>query len=102
MISLHTFLDQGQAAQKAADSVIGKFKEEKRQEKMSAPDVKWLIWSNEHNGWWKQHGNGYTKSRAEAGRFTFWDAMQSCEAANANLNPGNAPEETMCPDWRIA
>lgn len=32
------------------------------------PDALWLIWSYEHDAWWKPGGFGYTSTLAEAGR----------------------------------
>jgi hypothetical protein len=57
----------------------------------------WLVWSIEHNAWWKPNGNGYTRDRAEAGRFTFLEAATICEESNKrNLSD---PDEAMCPEW---
>ncbi len=43
---------------------------------------KWLIWSMEHNAWWKPAGVGYTESRADAGRYSYEDALQIVKLAN--------------------
>jgi hypothetical protein len=34
----------------------------------------YLIWSYEHNAWWKPNQRGYTKNIAEAGRYTLAEA----------------------------
>ncbi|HCZ33025.1 MAG TPA: hypothetical protein DHV93_05955 [Holophagaceae bacterium] len=47
-----------------------------------------LIWSFRHKAWWRAQGQGYTTKQAEAGRFTFEEAMVQ------NLDPistGNRP-----------
>ena len=31
--------------------------------------MKFLIWSMEHKAWWRPEAEGYTRLRAEAGRF---------------------------------
>jgi hypothetical protein len=44
----------------------------------------YLIWSFEHDGWWKR-GSGYTTGRQdfeEAGRFTEAEAKEICRKAN--------------------
>jgi hypothetical protein len=54
----------------------------------------WLIWSHEHEAWWGQNENGYTKDRAEAGRYPFARAREICESANRGKKQ---IEETMLP-----
>ena len=54
----------------------------------------WLIWSNEHIGWWKPNRLGYTKNPEEAGLYTYEDAMDICESANLN-NSWPVPKESM-------
>lgn len=62
---------------------------------MSGP---WLIWSNEHDGWWKPNAWGYTKLIAEAGRYKFASASAVCMQANIVQNAtGQKPNETMVP-----
>ena len=58
----------------------------------------WLIWSNEHRGWWKPNQAGYTKNRIAAGRYKFELARQIILNANRYLD-SDTPNETMCPDW---
>ncbi len=53
----------------------------------------WLIWSIEHNAWWKPNENGYTQERDEAGKYTFGQACSIVKIANINSN--NAPNEAM-------
>lgn len=53
----------------------------------------WLVWSNEHRGWWKPGGWGYTTSTAQAGRFTEEQAQVIC--SNANIVPRDPPNEIM-------
>ena len=42
----------------------------------------WLVWSYEHQGWWKPWRWGYTREVAEAGRYTLAEATEICEKAN--------------------
>lgn len=42
----------------------------------------WLIWSFEHNAWWKPNEMGYTESRDSAGRYTIERATKIVEQAN--------------------
>lgn len=62
--------------------------------------MKYLIWSNEHNAWWRPNGNGYTKSIEEAGRYTFERAAEICRDANwyRPQESKAAPDESIVPD----
>lgn len=40
----------------------------------------YLVWSNEHRGWWKQ-SHGYTSGLNKAGRFSRETAMKICRNA---------------------
>jgi hypothetical protein len=62
-------------------------------------DMKWLIWSNEHGGWWKPRELGYTHTRSEAGRYDFERALEIVTHANECLRGEHVANETMCPDW---
>jgi hypothetical protein len=63
--------------------------------------IKWLIWSNEHEAWWRPNGNGYTMLRAEAGEYGFAKAVEICAAntyrAHLRTDPQARPAETMFP-----
>lgn len=60
-------------------------------------DEVWLIWSLEHEAWWKPGYAGYTDVKAEAGRYTFEEARKI--VINANRYRGDAtPYEAMLPD----
>jgi hypothetical protein len=41
----------------------------------------YLIWSNEHAGWWKAGGWGYARGLNDAGRFTREQALRICRDA---------------------
>ncbi len=53
----------------------------------------WLVWSVEHNAWWKSDESGYTKEVSEAGRYTIAQARFICLRANQVC--GNTPQETI-------
>jgi hypothetical protein len=61
-------------------------------------EVKWLIWSNEHRGWWKPNRCGYCKRRDEAGRYGFEEAKQIVTDANYAPECAVIPDDTMIPD----
>jgi hypothetical protein len=42
---------------------------------------KYLVWSNEHTGWWRPDRMGYTQHLSEAGHFTRQAAMSICIGA---------------------
>lgn len=46
---------------------------------MSSDD--YLVWSNEHQGWWKPGGYGYAPGLRHAGHFTREQAIQICRDA---------------------
>lgn len=64
-----------------------------------ATTILWLIWSNEHCGWWKPNELGYTHVRSEAGRYSFDRAYEIVTRANQYLRGEHVANETMCPDW---
>lgn len=53
----------------------------------------WIIWSIEHNAWWKPRRNGYVIERVNAGRYTYDEAVKIVESGNINKN--NTPNEAM-------
>lgn len=57
---------------------------------------KWLIWSIEHDGWWKPNRHGYTKYKFQAGRYSFKDACEIVK--NSNWRDKDNPEEAMVMD----
>lgn len=58
-------------------------------------DDKWLIWSNEHLAWWNPGEKGYTMIRAEAGRYSYEDALRICREGNTHPKHDEEPNETM-------
>lgn len=46
--------------------------------------VNYLIWSFEHQAWWKADELTYTPKRDEAGRFTLARAVEICLEANTD------------------
>lgn len=65
---------------------------------MKEETMKWLIWSNEHDMWWRPEAHGYTSFRDKAGRYELKRAMEICVNANAFLNVDSEPNETLLPD----
>jgi hypothetical protein len=53
----------------------------------------WIIWSNEHDGWWGPNHSGYVKDRAEAGRYSFEEAKRIVNDANRFVD--GTPNEAM-------
>jgi hypothetical protein len=48
--------------------------------------AKYLIWSNEHNGWWCPNHCGYTSNIERAGRYDRKEAITICNSANYGWN----------------
>lgn len=42
----------------------------------------WLIWSNEHESFWRPNHRGYTYHASAAGRYSFEEAFKICNGAN--------------------
>lgn len=42
----------------------------------------WIIWSNEHDAWWRANHNGYTSLQADAGVYSYEEAVSICAGAN--------------------
>lgn len=44
-------------------------------------DEAYLIWSNEHRGWWRPNSMGYTTGLRNAGHYTRDNALRICREA---------------------
>lgn len=53
----------------------------------------WIIWSIEHQAWWKPNHAGYVVTRTEAGTYTFDEARDIVKGAN--IGEHNIPNEAM-------
>lgn len=53
----------------------------------------WVIWSMEHEAWWKAGHAGYTLVKAEAGIYGYKEALEI--VANANKHTDDYPNEAM-------
>jgi hypothetical protein len=53
----------------------------------------WLVWSNEHQAWWRPAYAGYTAAIEEAGRYDFITASKIVADANAS---GPLPKGHRC------
>lgn len=42
----------------------------------------YLIWSNEHNAWWRPNSQGYTHQIESAGRYSLQEAVSVSNQAN--------------------
>ena len=57
--------------------------------------MKFLIWSNQHQGWWKANRHGYTTRTDRAGYFSFDEARAICLHANRFTPQASGPQEVM-------
>jgi hypothetical protein len=60
--------------------------------------MRYLIWSFEHEAWWKENGNGYTLNRSDAGEYDADEAEKIVIDANYTfLRGGEIPNEALIP-----
>lgn len=52
-----------------------------------------LIWSEEHRGWWAPNERGYVNKREEAGRYSLDEALEIVRGANRMKN--DVPNEAI-------
>jgi hypothetical protein len=50
----------------------------------------YIIWSEEHQAWWRPGGSGYTRSLLEAGRYSQKDAVSIVTDANKAPSPARS------------
>lgn len=55
--------------------------------------TKWIIWSLEHQGWWKKNHTGYTQKKEEAGEYDYDEALRIVRGAN--IAGKDIPNEAM-------
>lgn len=73
---IENLVRRGNEAQKAINNLI---------DAVRANNVEgghWLVWSIEHDRWWKPGAYGYTDNIKEAGLYTFEQALDICRKAN--------------------
>lgn len=60
--------------------------------------IYYLIWSTEHNAYWRPENTGYTRRQIEAGRYTKEEARKICESNSRRAGstlPEDVPPEIM-------
>jgi hypothetical protein len=58
-----------------------------------AGETMWLVWSHEHNAWWRPNSAGYTMHIATAGRYTKQEADRICESRSPRKFADDPPPE---------
>jgi hypothetical protein len=53
----------------------------------------YVVWSNEHQCWWRSNQCGYTRHLDQAGRYEREEALKICRAARDGWAPGKVPPE---------
>lgn len=61
----------------------------------SSPSPLYLIWSNEHNAWWRPESCGYTTFIESAGRYSKDEAEDICSSARSPVSDQIVPPEIM-------
>jgi hypothetical protein len=59
--------------------------------------TRYLVWSNEHQGYWRGAAWGYTEVRRLAYRYTLEEATRICLKANKYLKESAVPNEVIVP-----
>lgn len=54
-----------------------------------------LIWSIEHNAWWRPNCHGYTTVKANAGRYTMPKAIEIIAHAHVGWDPNKPPRDAI-------
>jgi hypothetical protein len=57
--------------------------------------MRYLIWSNEHKGWWRPNRNGYTEDYQDAGLYSRDNAMTICKNASLGWREGEPLPEIL-------
>lgn len=71
----------------------------KRGTPQSETEKQYLVWSEEHGGWWRPGSLGYTRSIKEAGRYSFKRAFEIEAQGNQYLDIENGQfNEVAIPD----
>ncbi len=52
----------------------------------------WIVWSNEHEAWWGSNRSGYYENVADAGRYTYAEAVEICKSRSECVHPSLPPE----------
>ena len=61
----------------------------------SSPSPLYLIWSNEHDAWWRPESCGYTTFIESAGRYSKAEAEDICSFARSPVSNQVVPPEVM-------
>ncbi len=48
-------------------------------------EIKFLLWSNKYQMWWRPDSRGYTRNRDEAGRYTEAEALEKVLASSYSM-----------------
>jgi hypothetical protein len=59
--------------------------------------VKYIIWSNEHQAWWRPKSRGYTRWIEDAGRYDAKEAKAICNSGDMDTEQGSRKCEFMLP-----
>lgn len=63
----------------------------------------WLVWSYEHDAWWRAGRAGYSTNVLGAGFYTEQDAADCCDKRGWVSHKQGMPPEMMCPapEWLV-
>jgi hypothetical protein len=71
------------------------------------PDVRYVIWSNQHKAWWRPKSAGYARDVRGAGVYSRTEALDICQTARDGWGVGHPPDEVPVlvsdlPEWAQA
>jgi hypothetical protein len=58
-------------------------------------EKRYVIWSNEHQAWWRPNSHGYTRWIEDAGRYARDEAVSISNSGDMSTPEGNRECETM-------
>lgn len=68
----------------------------------AAEPADWLVWSNEHDAWWRPKAEGYTTQVEHAGRFTKAEAEDHCNTRSFTACGKPSEEMVHVSDYRVS
>lgn len=59
----------------------------------AVPETRYLVWSNEHNAWWRANSQGYSRSILGAGIYSREEAIDIADKSRNGWSVAERPDE---------